>query len=59
MGVMGQSAKGSMDSPYEMDATESEDGDERDNKTCRNEHFKQIFFEAFSVFRYYTQVPSE
>ena len=38
-GVMGQSGKvkGSMDSPYEMEATESNDSEERDNRTCWNQ----------------------
>ena len=35
---MGQSGKvkGSMDSPYEMEARESEEDEERDNRTCWN-----------------------
>ena len=38
-GVIGQSGKveGSMDSPYEMEATESNDSEERDNRTCWNQ----------------------
>ena len=35
-GVMGQSGKvkGSVDSPYELEATESEESEERDDRTC-------------------------
>ena len=37
-GVMGQSGKvkGSMDAPYELEATESEESEERDDRTCWN-----------------------
>ena len=35
-GVIGQSGKvkGSVDSPYELEATESEESEERDDRTC-------------------------
>ena len=38
-GVMGHSGKvkGSMDSPYELEAAESEEGGERDDRTCWNQ----------------------
>ena len=38
-GVVGQSGKvkGSMDSPYELEATESEESEERDDRTCWNQ----------------------
>ena len=38
-GVMGQSGKvkGSMDSPYELEATERQECEERDNSTCLNQ----------------------